>query len=272
MQDRIFKELFYMCRLEQRRTTAYASVCSTWKTFFEAKHFERLVLTVSRVSQFGDIVIRNRRQLVKHIWYDFLPLALSYGLCNKTLSKMSYPTGGSRTRFSHRDCPTGILMERKGVLTRCRLDVQFDPPTDFAGPANVQSYDEDKTFAYAIRTLFISLSTWEESIGASPGRLILEISTCRRSFSKISTYHRVILDERRDRPIPQHLVFPKPLSQLPQVNAVTTLQFRRNDFFLPSPDMFRQLIGSFSALKKIEYEERVYGSWFPSHARRELGE
>lgn len=80
MQDRIFEELFRICRLEQRRTTAYASVCSTWKTFFEAKHFERLVLTVSRVSQFGDIVVRNRRKLVKHIWYDSLTLSVSYGL------------------------------------------------------------------------------------------------------------------------------------------------------------------------------------------------
>lgn len=144
---------------------------------------------------------------------------------------------------------------------------------DFAGPANVQSHDEDKTFAYAIRTLFVFLSTWDESIDVSPGRLILEISTCRRSFSKISTYHRVLLDERRNRPIAQHLVFPTSLAQLPQVNAVTTLQFRRNDFFLPSPDMFRHFMGSLSALRKIEYEERgLCGSWFPSRARRGLGE
>lgn len=164
-------------------------------------------------------------------------------------------------------------MACKGVLTHCRLDVQFDPPMDFAGPANAQSHDENKTFAYVIRTLFISLSTWEESTDVSTGRLILEISTCRRSFSKISTYHRVLLDERRNRPTLRHLVLPTSLAQLPQVNAVTTLQFRRNDFFLPSPDMFRQFLGSLPALEKIEYEERgLHRSPAPSHARRESGE
>lgn len=164
-------------------------------------------------------------------------------------------------------------MAFKGVLTHCRLDVQFDPPMDFVGPANAQSHDEDKTFAYAIRTLFISLSTWEESTDVSTARLILEISTCRRSFSRISTYQRVLLDERRNRPTLQHLSLPTSLAQLPQVNVVTTLQFRRNGFFLPSPDMFRQFLGSLSALKKIEYEGRgLYRSETPPHARRESGE
>lgn len=40
---------------------------------------------------------------------------------------------------------------------------------DFAGPANAQSHDENKTFAYVVRTLFISLSTWEESTDVSTG-------------------------------------------------------------------------------------------------------
>lgn len=63
-------ELYHICLLEHRRTASYASVCSAWRKFFEAKHFERLVVTVSRASQFGEIVVKKRRQLVKHIWYD----------------------------------------------------------------------------------------------------------------------------------------------------------------------------------------------------------
>lgn len=79
IQYLIFEELYHTCRLEHRRTTAYASVGWVWKWFFEAKHFERLQVTVSLVSRFGKIVNENRRQLVKHIWYDFPPLAVCCG-------------------------------------------------------------------------------------------------------------------------------------------------------------------------------------------------
>ncbi|KAG6354056.1 hypothetical protein INS49_005027 [Diaporthe citri] len=106
----IFEELYHTCRLEHRRTTAYASVCSEWQTFFEEKHFERLAVTGPRISQFDVIVVRNRTQLVKHIW----------------------------------------------------LDVQFDPLMDPRRPRRCQSRDEDKAFAYAIGTLFGSMSKWEK--------------------------------------------------------------------------------------------------------------
>lgn len=76
IRDRIFEELYHTCLLEHRQTAAYASVCSEWQEFFEAKHFERLTVKVSQVSQFGVFVVRNRRHLVKHIRYDFPPLAV----------------------------------------------------------------------------------------------------------------------------------------------------------------------------------------------------
>lgn len=112
--------------------------------------------------------------------------------------------------------------------------------------------DEDKAFAYAVGTLFGSLSTWE----TGPRRLTLEISTSRRSISQLSTYHRMLFDERRNREVLPHLSHPTSLPQLPQVDVVTELQFRRNGYFHPNVDAFRQLLGSLPAVKKIEYEQR----------------
>lgn len=112
--------------------------------------------------------------------------------------------------------------------------------------------DEDKVFAYAVGKLFDSLSKWEKG----PRPLTLEISTSRQSMSKLSTYHRMVFDEHRNREVLPHLFYPTSLAELPQVNAVTELQFRRNDYFLPTSDAFRQLLGSLPAVKKIEYEQR----------------
>lgn len=67
IRDRILEELYYTCDLENRGTSVYASVCSTWKSFFEAKHFECLILRLPTVADFGSIVVGDRRKLVKHI-------------------------------------------------------------------------------------------------------------------------------------------------------------------------------------------------------------
>ncbi|KAI7778057.1 hypothetical protein LA080_002632 [Diaporthe eres] len=211
----IFEELYRTCRLDHRRTTAYASVGRVWQMFFEAKHFERLQVTVSLVSRFGKIVNENRRQLVKHIW----------------------------------------------------LDVQFDPPMDPCRSEICDWDDQDKTFAYAVGKLFGSLSKWEKG----PRQLTLEISTSRRSTSNLSTYHRLLVEERRNREALPHVSHPTSLAELPQVDAVTELQFRRNDYFVPTSDAFHHLLGSLPAVKKIEYEQRgMLGRPWAPHVRPEL--
>lgn len=63
----IFDDLGVICHLESRNTAAFASVCSTWKSSFEPRHFERLFVTQSRAADFGSIVVGHRRLLVKHI-------------------------------------------------------------------------------------------------------------------------------------------------------------------------------------------------------------
>lgn len=76
IKNQIFEDLYHTCRVEHRPTTDYAAVGKAWQLFFEAKHFERLRVTVSRVSGFDKMVKEKRRQLVKHIWYDFPLLAV----------------------------------------------------------------------------------------------------------------------------------------------------------------------------------------------------
>lgn len=68
VRDKILKDVYDTCCLERRPTAAYASVCSEWQEFFEAKHFQKLTVTVPRLADFDRIVVGERRQLVRHIW------------------------------------------------------------------------------------------------------------------------------------------------------------------------------------------------------------
>ncbi len=49
-------------------TAAYAAVSREWQTFFEQKHFERIVLSQKRLKSFARIVHGPKRKFVKHIW------------------------------------------------------------------------------------------------------------------------------------------------------------------------------------------------------------
>lgn len=129
--------------------------------------------------------------------------------------------------------------------------------------------DEDKTFAYAVGKLFGSLSKWEKG----PRRLTLEISTSRRPTSNLSTYHRLLVEERRNREALPHISHPTSLAEISRVDAVTELQFRRNDYFVPTSDAFRHLLASLPGVEKIEYEQRgMLGRPWAPHVRPELSE
>ena len=49
------------------KTSAYASVSREWQAFFEKRHFERILLSLPRLSDFGRIVQGLRKKLVRHI-------------------------------------------------------------------------------------------------------------------------------------------------------------------------------------------------------------
>lgn len=67
IRDHILKDVYDICRLENRPTIAYASVCPKWQGFFEAKHFAKLNVTLPRLADFDRIVVGERRELVRHI-------------------------------------------------------------------------------------------------------------------------------------------------------------------------------------------------------------
>lgn len=50
-------------------TALYTCVCRQWQPFFEAKNFERILLSPQRVTEFPYFLRDPRkRRLVKHIW------------------------------------------------------------------------------------------------------------------------------------------------------------------------------------------------------------
>ncbi|XXH03470.1 hypothetical protein Hte_009875 [Hypoxylon texense] len=50
------------------KSAIYASVCREWQAILEPKHFERILLSQGRLSDFARIVQGPRRKLVRHIW------------------------------------------------------------------------------------------------------------------------------------------------------------------------------------------------------------
>ncbi|KAI0096622.1 hypothetical protein GGR51DRAFT_568293 [Nemania sp. FL0031] len=50
------------------RSSSYATVSKEWQSFFEKRHFGRLVLHQSCIPEFDTIVRHQRRDIVRHIW------------------------------------------------------------------------------------------------------------------------------------------------------------------------------------------------------------
>ncbi|KAK2755444.1 hypothetical protein CKAH01_01336 [Colletotrichum kahawae] len=78
-------------------TAIFATVYTEWQSFFEAKHFEMLVLTQKCLSDFKNIVQGRRRKLVNHAW---LCIGLNPHDCKSCWLEHSWDVAKDRVIFT----------------------------------------------------------------------------------------------------------------------------------------------------------------------------
>ncbi|KAI1389493.1 uncharacterized protein F4822DRAFT_398509 [Hypoxylon trugodes] len=233
----------------------YASVCSEWQEVFEAKSFERIVLSQRRVLEFAQIVQGPRRRLVKHIW---LRIELSDD------DHSSYKTISLREMdFEGRDNFVGVIKvlfttlsawERPRDLNKEGLTLEFCAYS----PSDSEHMPKDRDFAHD------PYSEPAEEISAlpnpreHPAPTQLDRDNLFRNIFRLTKSYVSIMWFNND----------YESAVLPEVNVVTSFLIRRQYYRKFDPNDMYYILVNLTGLESIIYEPQR--EWITSQSESDI--